>query len=136
MINNDVSAEVIADNARNSISSYCFNECKSYCCRKGFLVLSLSQVKLLTNGKEDGLKKISEDSYSLDLSSNGGCPSLKEDKCVIHKNNDRPSACKEFPLFIWEDGSVKVSQRCPAVKDGLLYPYLAELKSKGYIIRY
>src|SRR3989344_5575527 len=39
--------ETIAQQARKSISSYCINECKAYCCRKGFLVFSSKESSII-----------------------------------------------------------------------------------------
>jgi len=64
-----------------------------------------------------------------------GCPNLVEFKCIIHKNPDRPKACKEFPLFISEN-TIIVTEDCPAVKQSMLYPYLAEFKTMGYTLIY
>jgi Fe-S-cluster containining protein len=61
-----------------------------------------------------------------------GCPKLNKFKCKIHKHVNRPKACREFPIFLWENKKVKVSERCPAARENLFYRYLAEFKSLGY----
>ena len=129
--------------ARNSISNYCFSECKAYCCRKGYLLLSSKEKDLVVGDHikeltDNGcLVKTEKGEYSLDLDSkHEGCPSLDGHKCRIHKELDRPKACKDFPLFIWENKIIRMSQRCPAVMNNLLYPYLAEFKSMGYSFSY
>jgi len=128
-----MTAESIANKARKSISNYCYKECKAYCCRKGYLVLTKKQLDLITKSKKakDQVIQIVFDSYSLNLSPS--CPSLKDFKCTIHKNIDRPTTCKEFPVFI-ERNTVKLSGRCPAVKQGKFYPYVHEWIKLGYNI--
>jgi len=127
----------IAKQARASISKYCIEECKAYCCRKGYLVMSKKEADLVTNKQTDfflekGLiKQLQDGRYSFDLHNVGCyCPSLIDYKCTIHRKKNRPLACKEFPLFI--DGNlIKLSVRCPAVREGLLYPYIVKLLKNG-----
>jgi len=132
-------AKKIAEKARKSISKFCIEECKAYCCRKGYLVLTTEEANLITKGKtkefeEKGtLSRIKDKKYSLDLwNTEFSCPSLSKDfKCSIHKNPKRPQACKDFPLFI--DGkTLKISPRCLAVRCGKLYPYIVKLLKEGY----
>lgn len=134
-------AEQIANKARKSISSFCYEECHAYCCRKGYLVMSKAQANKVTHRKrgefeaKEVLKKIGEDDYSLYM---GGCdrpcPSLDGFKCTIHKSKLRPLACAQFPVFI-EGKAVKLSNRCPAVKMGMFYPYIKKWMALGYKIK-
>lgn len=131
-------AEAIAEKARKSISRFCIEECKSYCCRKGYLILDNSNIDLVVQGRKQELldRKIlikKEINYSLYLGDYEiPCPSLGKDfKCLIHKKPERPSACKQFPLFI-EGNKLRLSPRCPAVKADMLYPYIARLLKMGY----
>jgi len=133
-------AEKIAEKARKSISKFCMEECKSYCCRKGYLVLASSEVDAVTQNtaeklKENGiLAKISKNKYSLYLGNyDNPCPSLREFKCIIHRSKNRPLACRQFPIFV-EGETVKFSNRCLAVKQGLFYPYIKKLKAMNYKI--
>jgi Fe-S-cluster containining protein len=110
-------AETIAKKARASIGQYCMDECRAYCCRKGYLVLTLEQAKIITHDrveeflKTDALKRLENGRYSLNLGATPeGCPSLKDYKCMIHKNKKRPQACKDFPVFL-EGKSLKLSPR-------------------------
>ena len=48
-------AEKLANEARNAISDYCFNECKAYCCRKGYILLTKEEADLLTHNKTEEL---------------------------------------------------------------------------------
>lgn len=131
--------ELLANEARTSISEYCFTECNAYCCRKGYILLSREEADLLTHNKTDELIEkeviaIEEGGeYVVDFSKQN-CPSLKDNMCTIHKNPNRPKACKEFPLFIWPHKIIHISQRCPAVKENKLYPYLTQFKLMGYTI--
>lgn len=126
-------AESLAISARESISSYCYNECLACCCRKGYLLLTEEEVNLLQLKIKDLTILPIDKRYVFNLSK--GCPNLKEFKCMIHKNIDRPKVCKEFPLFICEDAIV-VTEDCPAIKQNMLYSYLAEFKSMGYKLIY
>jgi Fe-S-cluster containining protein len=135
----DLKAERLAVKARNSLSTYCYSECKAYCCRKGYLLMSEKETILVAGvqmkkiKENNSLTAINTGEYMLHLGAHGqSCPSLKEFRCEIHKNPNRPLACKEFPLFIWKNKKIRVSSRCPAVNEGLLYPYLARFKLMGY----
>jgi len=141
-INTKGSAEKLATKARNSISKYCYSECKSFCCRKGYLVLSEKEAdivigKEISNLKRESILTITKDEkYMLNLGAKDkACPQLKEFKCEIHKDINRPNACIEFPIFLWKNKKIHVSDRCPASREGLFYKYLAEFKSLGYDIR-
>jgi len=124
-------AELLAIKARESLSSYCYEECLAFCCRKGFLLLSEKEVKLLKM-KTDDLQILPVDRrYILNLSK--GCPNLINYKCTIHKNKARPKACKEFPLFI-KGNTIIISEDCPAINK--LYPFLAEFKRLGFTLDY
>ncbi|MBI2662709.1 YkgJ family cysteine cluster protein [Candidatus Woesearchaeota archaeon] len=131
----------LAIEARNSLGSYCFTECHAYCCRKGYLILTPKEADLLSpnNKKESILNKtiipLHGGKYVLDLGSKDGCPQLQEHKCNIHTNPERPLACKEFPLFI-KGNTIRLSRRCPAVRENILYPYLAQFKLLGYTLAY
>tara|TARA_Y100000310_G_scaffold344515_1_gene457683 strand:- start:3320 stop:3766 length:447 start_codon:yes stop_codon:yes gene_type:complete len=131
--------EKLADKARNSISSFCMNECKSYCCRKGYLIVNDKQIATVTAGNEanllknKSLKLLPSGDFSVDLN-NGGCPSLKDNKCIIHKHKDRPKTCQDFPIFI-EGKKIGLSGRCPAVQQRKFYPYILQFLEKGYIVK-
>jgi Fe-S-cluster containining protein len=131
-------AEQIAKAARRSISSFCCEECRAYCCRKGHLNLSPDNIELVTQGRGKELEgrkllsKVNEANYSLYLGSHDSpCPCLKDYKCIIHKSPRRPLACRDFPLFL-EGSTIKLSSRCLAVKQGLLFPYIHKLTRLGY----
>jgi Fe-S-cluster containining protein len=138
---NDI--EILANQARNSISDYCSKECNALCCRSEHILLTELEVINIMHMKPSSLEIIKEDLYYDDRkyifnlgSQTLPCPNLKDLKCTIHKNPDRPKACKEFPLFIWQNKTIMVSFRCPAAKENKLYPYLAKFKSLGYNILY
>jgi len=135
----DLEAEKVAIEARNSISEYCYSKCKAYCCRKGYLVLTEKEACAVADEEPTKLKEnsiftiTSKGEYALNLGAkNKGCPRLKEFKCEIHNNQDMPKACKEFPIFLWENKKVRISERCSAAKEGLLYHYLAKFKMMEY----
>jgi len=127
-------AESIAEKARKSIGKFCFEECGSYCCRKGYLVLNNDELELiLKKKKREELIKILEDGrVSLYLGKN--CPALGNNlRCKIHTNPLRPSACKQFLIFI-RDNKIMLSGRCLAVKQGKLYPFISQWIALGYKI--
>jgi Fe-S-cluster containining protein len=127
-----MSPESIAEKARKSLSKFCYEECRAYCCRKGYLVLTKKEAGLII-GKKGGvqLKQLDDGRYSLFM---GGspCPALDKSSftCTIHKKRGRPKVCKDYPVFISGD-KVKLSGRCPAVKQGKLYPYIVLWKRAG-----
>jgi len=131
-------AEALADKARNSISSFCINECKAYCCRKGHLVIKEDEIDEVMQGREaeleneGALTRTKDGRYSLNLdNSNEGCPSLKDNKCTIHKSSKRPKVCGDFPIFI-EGNKVRFSGRCTAVQEGKFYPYVKKFLAMGF----
>lgn len=128
----------MADKARKSISSYCHNECKCYCCRNGYLILKGKETNLVTQNRRDELvtknilTAIQDGNYSLKLgNSEEGCPSLKDHQCSIHANRGRPLACKEFPIFV-KGNTVQFSHRCLAVKEGLFYKWQKKFLALGF----
>ena len=132
-----MNTEQIAQKARKSISNFCSDECKSYCCRKGYLVLNKKETKLiletiLKNSKDiNAIKKINSEKYSLFLGDETKpCPGLLDFKCTIHKKRNRPLACKQYPIFVNEN-KVSLSHRCLAVKKGLFYPFINQWKKLG-----
>lgn len=134
-------AEMIARKARKSISRYCYEECNAYCCRKGFLVLNGREINKVTQGRRNELiklgilKMLPKGSYSLYMGRyDTPCPSLKENKCTIHKSKNRPETCGKFPLYL-EGKEIRLAMRCPAVKEGKLYPYVVALIRMGYHLR-
>jgi Fe-S-cluster containining protein len=142
-MNIDKKAQNLAIRARDSLSNYCFSECKAYCCRSGHLLLTAKEADsvMKVNKSELNLLNVSDNvegiRYVLDLSRNDtACPNLKDFKCIEHKNTDRPAACQEFPLFIRKDKVVFVTFRCPGAKENKLYPFLARFKKMGYDIVY
>ncbi len=101
-----------------------------------------AEVDLITNGQkekmlaEDNLTAVEGGGFAIDFGGNKGCPSLKDYKCLIHKNKLRPKTCGDFPLFIWENKVIRLSQRCPAVRHNMFYPYIVKLKKLGYTLSY
>ena len=134
--------ENILKRARNAIGKFCMEECKAYCCRKGYLVLTLEEADIVSQKRTNELiekgiiRKFDNGKYSLDLGNTEmSCPSLNSNDftCKIHKKRKRPDACKLFPIFI-QGNEIKISPRCLAVKQNLFYPFIARLKKLGYRI--
>ncbi len=131
-------AELIADEARNSISNYCINDCHAYCCRKGYLVVNKEDIDTVAQGKtkeliEKGqLEENKQGKMALFLgATEKGCPSLKDNMCTIYTDGHRPKVCGDFPLFLEKD-HVRESPRCLAVKNNLLYPYVKQITMLGF----
>ena len=131
--------ETIAIKARNSISNYCVDECKAFCCRKGYLELSSKEMRLAIGSMQGELEhagfltEVKYNEFILNMSAPNGCPSLRNDKCLIHLNIGRSSACKKFPIFI-SNNIVRFSARCPAVGANKFYSYISKFKKLGFII--
>ncbi|MDP3918397.1 MAG: YkgJ family cysteine cluster protein [Nanoarchaeota archaeon] len=124
--------ESIANKARNSLKDYCFLECNAYCCRKGYLVLNKKEYLKLDKQKDYKiLEKWDPTKISFTFFLGSGCPALCPDfKCKIHKSINRPSPCKEFPIFI-KGNNVILSGRCLAVRQGKFYPYINQWTKLG-----
>ncbi len=149
-----MNVQQLATEARNSISSYCMNECHAYCCRKGYLILSEEELNLLTGDKrtelenKEFIKKQEDGMFSFNLGNHlGSCPQLDGSKCSIHKHPKRPLTCEKFPVFVNEDTKngtstkngaskkeARFSSRCPAVRENKLYPYVHEFLKLGFKI--
>jgi Fe-S-cluster containining protein len=129
----------LADTARNSLSSYCINECKSKCCRHGSLLLQSEQELhvIIENKKNQLLKKnilkvTEQGNYTLNFDKGGSCKHLSgENMCQIHKNPKRPKICGDFPLFVFKGYYSLATDFCPAAKEGLLDKYCRELEVLG-----
>lgn len=135
-----VKAEKIAALARKSLSKFCSEECRSYCCRKGYLVLNKNELELVSQGKKNelinqgSLRKTNDGRYSLFIGdSSQPCPSLSGLKCLVHGHKHRPQCCRDYPLFI-EGNTVRLASRCPAVSLSMLYPYTKRLQQLGFRI--
>lgn len=132
--------ERLAKKARESISDFCINECHAYCCRKGYLIVP-ENVANLMSGKnkeklilEKTLKELIDGKFSINFENSlGGCPSLKDSKCLIHENKERSITCKDFPIFILGK-KIKISNRCPAKKLNKFFKFEHEAKKLGYEI--
>ena len=125
--------------ARNSISSYCINECKANCCKTGKLFLfsidELTAVTIDENLKytnSDNITKNEFGNFYFNLETNGGCPNLdsKTSFCKIHKDKNKPRICSDFPLFKAKEYVVSAGV-CPAVQNKLFEKYFKELEKLG-----
>ncbi len=126
--------------ARESISNYCINTCKSKCCRKGKLILlNSNEVNTICGKKEEEylitkiLEKTENNFWHYNLEKQK-CPHLRDDsKCNIHKKEYRPQVCNDFPIFKTKNYIIPANI-CPAVKEGLLNEYIEKMRNKGYKI--
>lgn len=128
----------ILNEARNSISDYCINDCKALCCRKGKLLLQNEmEVKFICQGKENKFskRKILQKTKDNNFTYNHErvkCPYLTNDfKCSEWKNPNRPQVCKDFPLFFSQNKFIITASICPAVQNNLFESYLKKLEDKG-----
>ncbi|MFH1398698.1 MAG: YkgJ family cysteine cluster protein [Candidatus Woesearchaeota archaeon] len=125
-------AEYLAQQARKSLSKFCAEECSSYCCRTGNLVLSEKEFRLITkHNQANTIKKLANGKYCLEMTADQPCPCLDKNKCLIHGNPSRPVMCRQFPIFL-HNKTIYLSTRCPAVKKGLLFPFVKRLMLLGY----
>jgi Fe-S-cluster containining protein len=128
----------IADEARENISDFCINECHSYCCRKGYLIVSPDLANLMSGEYkerlilEKTLKELIDGKFSISFENSlGSCPQLKNFKCLIHENPLRPQTCKDFPIFILGK-KIKISKRCPAKKANKFFKFEHEARKLGF----
>lgn len=133
-------AQTAIDDAWESIGEFCCEECKAYCCRKGYLVLSRAQARLIVGDvgphleSIGALKRLDGDRFSLFMGrSDAPCPGLNQAdfRCRVHDDPDRPSTCRDFPIFIIGK-TVRFSHRCLAVRQGKFYALEKELIALGY----
>ena len=116
----------IINQAFLEIRDYCSEECKAYCCRKGYLPLNQEEAKQF----KGELRKLKDGTYNFFFKRY--CPHLKEFKCTNYKN--RPRACRSFPVYI-KDKQIIFSSKCLAVKENLFYPCIKQLISLGYDVQ-
>jgi Fe-S-cluster containining protein len=136
-----IKAEKMLKEARNSISQFCIDECRAYCCRKGVLTLNAKESNdFMKNIPKNipGSAKVSHaaNGDSVVLLNESGCPNLdKNCLCTIHTKKNRPTICKEFPILI-KNHTVLFCQDCPAVEQKKFYAYEAKLIKKGFNCMY
>ena len=129
----------LANKMRESLSEYCANECGCFCCKKGYITLTPEQVELVCGEHKDkliqngDLIELWDGKFSMKFQNClGGCPQLKNMKCLIHDNEKRPATCKDFPIFI-NGKEIKISSRCPAKADNKFYEFEIQAKKLGYM---
>ena len=135
-----MNVQEIAQKARKSISSFCIEECKAYCCRKGYLNITHKELKSMITSYEikhlpSNIVMKNSNSYTVYLGDAlNPCPGLNLDHtCKIHRKNTRPIGCKNFPIFINEEKKLLfVSSRCPAIKMGMIFQHTRKIVSIGY----
>ncbi|MFT4243960.1 MAG: hypothetical protein ACMXYB_00705 [Candidatus Woesearchaeota archaeon] len=115
-------AKQIAQEARNSISSYCINVCGAKCCKVGKLLLQSNEEVETIAGVENIGKYLENKTF--EKTQNGfmtynvekePCRHLKEKVlCSIHKSDKKPIICNDYPLFLTKRYII-ASEQCPAV---------------------
>ncbi len=131
----------IADEGRNSISSYCMNECAAKCCKFGSLLLqSEEEITAIIDKdrnyyiKNNIIKSTAQGNFTFNYEQHGApCPKLTKDNlCSIHKNQNRPKICGDFPLFVFKGYTSLAREFCPAAKAGMLDSYIEKIKELGF----
>ena len=130
----------LADQARNSLGSFCMQVCTAQCCRRGYLSLRKDEISTVTGNREEQLRKeeqvidTSDGRTLLQLDhGNGPCPSLCENLCLIYRHGKRPQVCHDYPLFVFNK-TVVVASDCLGVQQGRLDAALKEMEARGYRI--
>ncbi|MFW5705053.1 MAG: YkgJ family cysteine cluster protein [Nanoarchaeota archaeon] len=115
------------------------NECKAFCCQNGKLLLqtpqevqiiALEEISEFKNSKILTQSECGNYHYNLEKKP---CPHLKDSKCTIHTNPNRPRVCKDYPIFIVRK-FVLFSPSCPAVKAGMLNKFHEKIEKTGFKI--
>ncbi len=132
--------ERLANESRKVLGKYCIEECHAYCCRKGYLIVSEIEIDLMAGDRrkllldENSIRELLDGKFSLSFENSlSGCPALKDSKCLIHGDKERPKTCKDFPIFILGK-KIKISNRCPAKKDNKFFKFIKEAELLGYEI--
>ncbi|PLW79548.1 hypothetical protein C0585_07180 [Candidatus Woesearchaeota archaeon] len=112
----------LLNDARKSIGEFCMTECNAYCCRKGTIPANPKELKII--GPVETIDYKTHISFILP------CPQLIDNKCMVHRKNNRPQVCKDFPIAT-HNGSVIISTGCLAVRENKLFPLIQKLKLKG-----
>jgi len=122
-------------------------ECGGQCCMRNLQNLTARQVNLISNNNPE-IKNLDgrplfvkkgkrwETRYANEYD---GCPQLQSDnKCGIHDETDRPSACKNFPVFIYKElDIVRIDRLCPATRDlSTLADIIAKIREQGFTVYY
>ncbi|MBD3248847.1 hypothetical protein GF336_02265 [Candidatus Woesearchaeota archaeon] len=115
------------EKAREIIGKYCYEECKASCCRRGMLVLDVSEAEVISMDPKPG----KDGKVVFDLGKQK-CPRLGEDKrCIVY--DKRPKACRDFP-FLVSGNKVIIAPLCPLGKDPKLDFIIDILRKGGYTI--
>ncbi|MFT4312504.1 MAG: YkgJ family cysteine cluster protein [Candidatus Woesearchaeota archaeon] len=115
----------ILQEARNSLSPFCIHTCKAKCCHKGKLLIEKPELIALVRCLPNALQRLDG---AMDLTIEGGCPFLKENKCTIY--NKRPQMCQDYPIF--RRGNVIIfASSCTGEKERLLEEYKEQLAHLG-----
>ena len=131
-------ARDVARDARESLSSFCMNECRAKCCKQGKLLLKDDkEIKTICGNKVDKyfkskiLERISYGLATYNLEKKP-CKMLYDGvKCRIHKSKLKPVICDDYPLFLTRE-YVILSNECPGVERGMLDEYKSKLVNLGY----
>lgn len=131
----------ILEEARNSIGEFCMKECKAFCCRNGFIFLrNEKEINSVVGDRKEFFKKkgvLSKGEngfYRLKLTEQDPCPKLgKNFECTIHKDEDRPRVCKDYPVIPYLN-MIFLSPYCKAVEQGKLKEHEKAMKVEGFNI--
>jgi len=119
----DEEIDLILDEARSALGPYCMSDCNAYCCKKEVITLTEEEAKSF-KGSDQVVKK--EDFLVLVANP---CPKLKENRCTIY--NERPNACREFPIFK-KGNEIFLANLCPGILNKKIYLQTRKLVELGY----
>ncbi|MFP4401603.1 MAG: YkgJ family cysteine cluster protein [Candidatus Nanoarchaeia archaeon] len=137
--NTSAIAREIAQEARDSLSSFCMNVCGAKCCKVGKLLLqSDEEVETISGAEnigqylEDGTLERTQNGFMTYDLEKQPCQHLKESVlCSIHKSEKKPTICNDYPLFLTKQ-YVIASEQCLGVVSGELDTFIAKIKALGY----
>jgi len=122
-------SEQILKQAQEILNTYCAEECKSLCCRRGSLLLNKTEADTLSKKQNLFIKR---DDGLFEFKLTQGCPHLNKNMlCNIHKNPNRPKLCGEYPFFV-KQNTILVAELCPAVMNNILDPIIKKFKENNF----
>lgn len=123
----------ILEEMNTIISSYCLQVCNCLCCKTG-------QLAITNNDEFEAFKKIAHKEFEVQeryetklITLSPACPLLNGVECKLYNSENRPKACRRFPLYI-RRRTIIVATWCPAFQEGILDDLLLRLENEGFVI--
>ncbi len=128
----------IIEKIRKNIGEYCMCNCKSLCCKSGYLPIKndeelrfiVGDERYKNREKDSFIEKTKYNGYLLKLTPENPCPKFKNNKCSIYNSKNRPKICREYPISFTKT-QVIISPTCPAFENNVMKKELEELKKLG-----